>query len=205
MLEKLFEEGLLEYQRILTKYYQTFNLSADEYLIMNNLFALAEKKKFNLSTGSLSRLIGYKANQVGEIINSLFEKGLINIELVRKTEGKIGEVFTLKPFFMKVTEILNEEITKQEESRNITDQEFIINEVETVFSKPLSPSNFEIVRSWFTDGFSKNEILEAIEITLEHRRKTVNYVDRILRSETFQEASSIDQKTAEILRKLVGK
>lgn len=205
MLEKLFEEGLLDYQKLLNKYYQTFNLSADEYLIMLNLLSLAERRRVNLSTNSIARLTGYKMNLVGEIINNLFEKEIINIELVRKNDGKMGEIFSLKPFFVRVAEILNNEINKLEQEKIITDQEYVINELEDVFGRALSPSNLEIVRGWFSDGFTKSEIFEAIEITNEHKRKTVNYVDRILRSETFQETSSLDEKTAEILRRLVGK
>lgn len=205
MLEKLFEEGLLDYQKLLNKYYQTFNLSADEYLIMLNLLSLAERRRVNLSTNSIARLTGYKMNLVGEIINNLFEKEIINIELVRKNDGKMGEIFSLKPFFVRVAEILNNEINKLEQEKIITDQEYVINELEDVFGRALSPSNLEIIRGWFSDGFTKSEIFEAIEITNEHKRKTVNYVDRILRSETFQETSSLDEKTAEILRRLVGK
>ncbi len=205
MLEKLFEEGLLEPQKLLNKYYQVFNLSADEYLIMLNLLILAERKRVNLSTNSIARVTGYKLNHVGELINSLFEKEIINIELVRKNDGKMGEIFSLKPFFEKITTLLTEEIDKQEQAKLITDQEYVINELEEVFNKPLTPNNLEIVRGWFSDGFSKTKIFEAIEITNKHKRKTVNYVDRVLRSDTLENISSIDEKTAEILRKLVGK
>ena len=144
-------------------------------------------------------------NQVGEIINSLFEKELITIELERKSEGKLGEIFSLMPFFDKITTLIMEEINKQKEEKTISDQEYIIKELERAFAKPLSPTAFEIVRQWFSEGFSKNEIYEALELTLEHKKTTVNYLDRILRSEAFNETSTIDEKTAEILRKLVGK
>ena len=73
MLIKLFEEGLIDYQKLLFKYHQNFNLTADEYLIMEHLLLLAERKRYNLSTNYLARLSGYKMNLVGEIINSLFE------------------------------------------------------------------------------------------------------------------------------------
>lgn len=205
MLEKLFYEGLLDYQKLLIKYYQTLNFTAEEHLILLNLFILAEKKRFNLSTTTLARQTGYKMTEAGEIINSLFEKEIINIELVRKNDGKMGEIFSLQPFFEKIEFLLREEIEKDESNKEVTDQEYVIKEIEKVFNKPLSPTHFEIVRGWFVDGYKKREILEALEITIDHKRKTVNYTDRILRSESFHETSTIDDKTAEILRKLVGK
>ena len=160
MLIKLFEEGLIDYQKLLFKYHQNFNLTADEYLIMEHLLLLAERKRYNLSTNYLARLSGYKMNQVGEIINSLFEKELITIELERKSEGKLGEIFSLMPFFDKITTLIMEEINKQKEEKTISDQEYIIKELERAFAKPLSPTAFEIVRQWFSEGFSKMKFMK---------------------------------------------
>ncbi len=63
----------------------------------------------------------------------------------------------------------------------------------------------DIIRQWPTDGFTLEQVDEAIEVAINHHKKNVNYVDKILRSESFLEPSSIDEKTAQALRKLIGK
>jgi len=83
--------------------------------------------------------------------------------------------------------------------------EYVIRVLEKTFDKPLTPRYLEIVKQWFTDEYTKEEIDQAIETTKEHGRKSVNYVDKILRSETFAQETNIDEKTADFLRKLVGK
>lgn len=206
MVEKLFDEGLLNYHQLVLDYQSKLNLTSDEVIILIQLLNLAQKKRYNLSTLSLSRMTSFKTNAVGEIVNSLFEKDIITIQFERKAnQDKISEAFDLSPFFNKIDELFLEAIEKEKETKSISDVEYIIKVLEKVFDKPLSPRYLEIVKQWFTDGYSKEEMDQAIETTINHGRKTVNYVDRILRSETYDQESTIDEKTAEFLRKLAGK
>lgn len=205
MLEKIFEEGLLNYQDLLMRYYLKLNINSDEVVVLLQLLSLAQKKRYNLSTTTLARMTSLKMYEVGEIVNSLFEKNLIDIRFERKSNEKYSEVFSLEPFFQQIAKIFAEEMFKQKESQNITEIEYVIKTIENLFVKPLTPNNLEIIRQWFTDGYKKEEIDQAIDTTKKNGRKTVNYIDRILRSETYDQESTIDEKTADYLRKLVGK
>ena len=205
MIEKLFEEGYLDYPKLIFKNAQRLDLTSDEMVILTHLFSLAEKKKNNLSTNSLARLSGYKGSQVGELVNNLFEKNLISISLEKKNDNKVGEVFSLKPFFDKISTLFDQEIKKQKEAKQTSDLENLINTIETKFNKPLTPTGLEIVRQWPSEDFTLEQVNEAVDIAIKHHKKNVNYVDKVLRSESFLEPSSIDEKTAKVLRKLVGK
>lgn len=205
MIEKLFEEGYLDYPKLIFKNAQRLDLTSDEMVILTHLFSLAEKKKYNLSTNSLARLSGYKGSQVGELVNNLFEKNLISISLEKKNDNKVGEVFSLKPFFDKISTLFDQEIKKQKEAKQTSDLENLINTIETKFNKPLTPTGLEIVRQWPSEDFTLEQVNEAVDIAIKHHKKNVNYVDKVLRSESFLEPSSIDEKTAKVLRKLVGK
>lgn len=206
MIEKIFDEGLLNYHELVIRYQSKLDLTSDETIVLLQLLNLAQRKRYNLSTITLARMTSLKTNLVGEIINSLFEKNLISIQFERKSkDNKISEVFDLSPFFETINKMYSEEITKEKESKSLTDTEYVIKVLERVFKKPLSPHFLEMVKQWFVDGYTKEQIDQAIETTLNHGRKTVNYVDRILRSETYDQESTIDEKTAEFLRNLVGK
>lgn len=205
MVEKLFEEGYLDYQKLIFRNAQRFDLTPDEMVILTHLFNLAEKKRFNLSTNSLARLTGFKGNQVGEIVNSLFEKDLICITLEKKSDDKVGEVFSLKPFFDKISTYFMTEIKKQSELKQMSELEKLVENLESKFNKALTPTNLDVIRQWPVEGFTPEQVDEAIELAIKHHKKNVNYVDKILRSESFLEPSSIDEKTAQALRRLIGK
>ncbi len=204
MLEKIFEEGLLDYQKLLLRFYLKLELTHEEYVILLHLFTLADKRRYNLSTLSLARMSGFKQSQVGEVINSLLEKNIITLEL-EKREDKMGETFKLTPFFLKITEIFEHELEEEKEAENLSDIETIIEKIEELQGRSLSFNHVEMVRQWFSEDYKKIEIEEAIRITISHKRKSINYVDRILRSETSSEVSSIDEETEKELRRLVGK
>src|SRR5690554_1593061 len=206
MVRKLFEDGFLKYHEILFEYQSKLDLTSDELVVLIQLANLAQKRRYNLSTLTIARMTSFKTNVVGDIINSLFEKDIISIQFERKTATeKISEVFDLSPLFDKITKFLKEDLLKEKETKSITDVEYVIRVLEKVFDKPLTPRYLEMVKQWFTDGYSKEEIDQAIETTQKHGRKSVNYVDKILRSEVYDQESTIDEKTADFLRKLVGK
>jgi len=206
MVRKLFEDGFLKYHEILFEYQSKLDLTSDELVVLIQLANLAQKRRYNLSTLTIARMTSFKTNVVGDIINSLFEKDIISIQFERKTATeKISEVFDLSPLFDKITKFLKEDLLKEKETKSITDVEYVIRVLEKVFDKPLTPRYLEMVKQWFTDGYSKEEIDQAIETTQKHGRKSVNYVDKVLRSEVYDQESTIDEKTADFLRKLVGK
>lgn len=206
MIGKLFDKGLINYHQLIFEYQSKLELTSDEVVVLMQLLNLAQRKRYSLSTLTLARMTSLKTNVVGEIVNSLFEKDIISIQFERKTSNeKLKEVFDLKPLFAKILDFLEEDIERDKEIKSITDIEYVIRVLEKTFDKPLTPRYLEIVKQWFIDEYTKEEIDQAIETTKEHGRKSVNYVDKILRSETFAQETNIDEKTANFLRKLVGK
>lgn len=206
MIGKLFDKGLINYHQLIFEYQSKLELTSDEVVVLMQLLNLAQRKRYSLSTLTLARMTSLKTNVVGEIVNSLFEKDIISIQFERKTSNeKLKEVFDLKPLFAKILDFLEEDIERDKEIKSITDIEYVIRVLEKTFDKPLTPRYLEIVKQWFIDEYTKEEIDQAIETTKEHGRKSVNYVDKILRSETFAQETNIDEKTADFLRKLVGK
>ena len=194
MVRKLFEDGFLKYHEILFEYQSKLDLTSDELVVLIQLANLAQKRRYNLSTLTIARMTSFKTNVVGDIINSLFEKDIISIQFERKTATeKISEVFDLSPLFDKITKFLKEDLLKEKETKSITDVEYVIRVLEKVFDKPLTPRYLEMVKQWFTDGYSKEEIDQAIETTQKHGRKSVNYVDKVLRSEVYDQESTIDE------------
>ena len=133
MIEKIFDEGLLNYHELVIRYQSKLDLTSDETIVLLQLLNLAQRKRYNLSTITLARMTSLKTNLVGEIINSLFEKNLISIQFERKSkDNKISEVFDLSPFFETINKMYKEEITKEKESKSLTDTEYVIKVLERV-------------------------------------------------------------------------
>lgn len=205
MLEKAFYEGLIDYHKLILKMRDVFELTSEETVVLFQLFQSAERKRFNLSALSIGKAVGINRNETGIIIESLQGKNVVSVYLGERPNNRLGEMFDLKPFFERVEMIFKEEIKKEKEETLTNDLAYIIDLIQETFAKPLSPTALEIVRQWFSEGYTRKEIEEALSLTLEHRRKSVNYIDRVLRSDMRMESKEMDEETAEALRRLVGK
>lgn len=202
MLRKLFEEGYLNPFRILIKEQVRLNISPEEVIILSALLTLTEKKKNTVSIYSLSKLTTMNSAKVGEVFNQLIDNGFVHTELELKSDGKEKEVFSMEPFFNKIEALFLQDIQERDATKGNEDIAYVLNYLEKSFDKPLKPLDIEIVKEWFTESYSRTDIEKAIKTSLDHHRKTVSYVDRVLRSDDVYE-SKLDDNKKKALEKLI--
>ena len=98
------------------------------------------------------------------------KKDLICINLEKKSDDKVGEDLVLKPFFDKIAAHFTTEIKKQSELKQMTELEKLVESLESKFNKALTPTNLDIIRQWPTDGFTLEQVDEAIEVAINHHK-----------------------------------
>ena len=202
MLRKLLEEGYLNAHRILLKEQVRLNIKPDDIVVLSALISLYEKKRNTLSMSALSKMTTLSPSRTGEVFNHLLEQGFVSTELELKSDGKEKEVFSLDLFFEKVTNLLMLDIEQTKNQKHDQDISYIIQHLEKALNKSLSPYDLEIIKEWFTESFSRVQIEKAVEVALDHHRKTISYVDRVLRSnDTFEK--DLDDKKRETIDKLI--
>lgn len=202
MLRKLLEDGYLNAHRILLKEQVRLNIKPDDIVILSALLSLYEKKRNTVSISALAKMTSLTSSKAGEVFNHLIEQGYVSTELELKSDGKEKEVFSLDLLFDKITNMFKADIEQSKNQKHDQDISYIITHIEKTLSKSLSPYDLEIIKEWFTEHFTRVQIEKAIEVALDHHRKTVSYIDRVLRSsETFEK--ELDEKKRETIDKLI--
>ena len=204
MFRKMIEEGYLNIHKLLLKEQQHLGLQAEEVVLLSALATLLEKKKNTVSITALSKTINYPVSKTGDLFTDLIQRGFIHTELELKSDGKEKEIFSLQPLFDKIKSVFEAEIKLQTESKNESDIVYIIKAIEKAFNRALSAFDLEMVKEWFTESFSKTQIEGAIQVTLNHHRKTVSYIDRVLRSDDLMPTELDDKKKAAIDKLIRG-
>jgi DNA replication protein len=204
MFRKLIEDGYLNIHKLLLKEQQHLGLQAEEVVLLSALATLLEKKKNTVSITALSKAINYPVSKTGDLFSDLIKRGYLNTELELKADGKEKEVFTLEPLFDKIKSTFEAEIKQQRESKSESDIVYVIQAIEKAFSRTLSAFDLEMVKEWFTESFTKAQIEGAIQVTLNHHRKTVSYIDRVLRSDDLMPNELDDKKKAAIDKLIRG-
>ncbi|PKK86905.1 MAG: hypothetical protein CVV63_03055, partial [Tenericutes bacterium HGW-Tenericutes-8] len=188
--------------RILLKEQVRLNIKPDDIVILSALLSLYEKKRNTVSISALAKMTSLTSSKAGEVFNHLIEQGYVSTELELKSDGKEKEVFSLDLLFDKITNMFKADIEQSKNQKHDQDISYIITHIEKTLNKSLSPYDLEIIKEWFTEHFTRVQIEKAIEVALDHHRKTVSYIDRVLRSsETFEK--ELDEKKRETIDKLI--
>ncbi len=204
MFRKMIEDGYLNIHKLLLKEQQRLGLQAEEVVLLSALATLLEKKKNTVSITALSKAINYPVSKTGDLFTELIKRGYLNTELELKSDGKEKEVFTLEPLFDKIKSTFEAEIKQQRESKNESDVVYIIQAIEKAFGRTLSAFDLEMVKEWFSESFTKAQMEGAIQVTLNHHKKTVSYIDRVLRSDDLMPTELDDKKKAAIDKLIRG-
>ena len=156
--------GCLDYQKLIRIFSSKLGLSLNASFI---LMAILDNYRLNpnINSSNLASYTGKSKSEVEESIVELLNLDYIQIQLVMKN-GKSTESYRLSPFFIKCERLLSE-IRNEEEENDIK----AINSVlEENLKRALARQELEQISDWLSDGKTKEEILEAVDVV----KKTKN-------------------------------
>jgi len=173
---EVFKDGNIVIPLYFLKRYKEFNVSMDEFICLMYLYNLGnmivfDPKKFSNDLNmDLMSIMGY--------IDSLSEKKLIRVEVIKNEKGIMEETLILDDFYNKLSLITMDEVVS-EENRNVEDST-IFEVIQKEFGRTLSPMEFEISKAWLDNGMDEDLIKEAIKEASFNGVSNLRYIDRIL-------------------------
>lgn len=195
ILKKLYEDYDFSIERVLLKEYRKLSLSMQELTVLIALFSIYKKRK-TFSTLAISRRVEYHSNQIGEIVESLLDKGFLTISLELKDQ-KEREIFDLTPTFDKIEELYKEEDAEKQKQVIENDVSDVILKFEQGLGRPLKSYELENIRKWFEeDTYTYKDITKAIDQADE--KVSIKYVERILSQQPIKKIE-IDQDVEQAL------
>ena len=169
----VFREGHLVVPIYLLKNYKKFKVSLDEFIFLMYLYQLGDHSLFNPS--KYQEELGMDLAQVMKYIETLTDRKLIQVEVVKNEKGLMEEVVMLDGFFGKISSIFIENSNSKKNS-----QSDIFEFIEKEFGRTLSPIEFEIIKAWLDNDMSEELIKEAIKEATFNGVSNLRYIDKIL-------------------------
>jgi len=153
--------------------YKKINLTSEEFILIiyliNNNGLLAFNPKI------ISQELDITLKKVLELINSLTEKQIISIELVKNKMGVMEEFISCELFYNKISMLMMDEANSNENVDSNLFQTF-----EDEFGRTLSPMEYEIINGWIKEKFSNEIIIEALKEATFNGVSSLRYIDKIL-------------------------
>ena len=148
--------------------YKKLNISDIEFIVI--LYLINQKDNI-YNPKQISNDLDLKLNEVLELINSLVEKGILKIEIIKNNNIRC-EVINLDLLYEKIVF----KIKKQEDSNN----DNIYSLFESEFGRTLSPMECEIISGWIEAGYSDEIIKLALKEAIYNNVNSLRYIDKII-------------------------
>lgn len=175
-LIEAFKDGNIVIPLYFLKRYKEFNISMEEFVCLmylynqGNMIIFDPKKFSNDLNMDLMNIMGY--------IDSLSEKKLLRVEVIKNDKGIMEETLILDDFFNKLSLITMDEAVSLENKNN--ENSTIFEVIQKEFGRTLSPMEFEISKAWLDNGMDEDLIKEAIKEASFNGVSNLRYIDRIL-------------------------
>lgn len=150
--------------------------SLDEFILL--CYLMNNSSKFSFNPEKIVSDLNYSLEMVMEYMDSLSDKGLINIEVSKNEKGIMEEYVSLDLLYEKITNLLINELN--DTSSNSDDTKNVYSEIEESFGRPISAIEYEIIKSWFESGFTNELVLEALKEAVFNGVTNLRYIDTIL-------------------------
>lgn len=170
---EIFKQGHLVIPLYFLKNYKKLKLTLEEFIFLMYLYQLGDKSLFNPL--KYQEELQMDLSKIMEYIDSLTEKKLIQVEVIKNEKGLMEEVVLLDGFYRKLT--LN---MVEEENEKSNYQSNIFEVVEKEFGRTLSPMEYEIIKAWLDNDMSEDLIKEAIKEATFNGVSNLRYIDKIL-------------------------
>lgn len=195
--------GFTTISNTIFKYYTQLHISETELVLLLQLEAFSQEGNHFPNNQLLASVTNLSAIEISELLQSLINKGLISLEQINDTDGRISNFYSLKPLYLKIDKLVDqserEDIKKASSSHSLVKQtqdpvQSVIRQFEIEFGRLLSPIERQEVGAWITEDHYEPEIIKlALREAILAQVYNFKYVDRILLNWQRHSLTTVDQ------------
>jgi len=169
----LMSERPIVIPRIIFNNYKRLNITEEELMVL--IFIIDLGNKINYNPDIFVNELNMEKFKIMEILNSLYEKKIINIIVEKNQNNKTEEFISLDLLYTKILNLFKE----SEEEKTIENTD-IFSIFEKEFGRTISPMEYEIIKGWINDKFPYEIIIEALKEATYNNVTSLSYIDKIL-------------------------
>lgn len=171
-LDHIIKSKYITIPLFLYSFCRDLKMSSDEFFLLMYLNNMGEKNVFDPKV--ITDDLNIELSSLMELIDSLTNKGLIELKTTPDDHKVLQEYIFLAPFYNKVKLKIIDNSEEQEINSSIYEI------IEKEFGRPLSPMEYEIIGAWLNDYSNEELVLEALKEAIYNGVYNLRYMDVIL-------------------------
>lgn len=180
MLKFLIQKGYVNVNKLLLENYHNFGLNEQEVVILLKLFEMLKNNQVTISVSSLAKKTSMSLNECSNVLNGLFNRGLVNLDLEMTKQGKTKESFNLDECMNYIQNYFINEMKATEVKDNETEIKQIIDILEETLKRPLTPLELQYAVEWNGRGEGLDSIKKALALATSASKLNIKYIDSCL-------------------------
>ena len=180
MFKYLIQKGYVNVNKLLLENYHNFGLNELEFVILLKLFEMLKNNQVTISVATLAKKTSLTVSECSNVLNGLFDRGLVSIDLECTKQGKTKEAFNLDECIRYIESYFINEMKMKEANENENEIKKIVSLVEETFRRPLTPIELQVVVDWSSNGESLVDIQKALALAVSSNKLNLKYVDSCL-------------------------
>jgi len=198
-IKRYINNNTIDFTELILNNYYKLGLDETDAVIMIKLQYLLNNNKTFISPKELAGMLSLSTQKTSRRLNSLIEKGFIQMEVVEKKNGKQTESFNFDFLIESIIKTGYEKRNKSKETTNKTLESKLVKLFEEEFKKPLSILDIQTITKWLNeDKYTYEDIKEALFDAVRLRKLTIKYVDSILLRKDDKPSINRYKKTTKI-------
>ena len=202
MLKHLIQKGYVNVNKLLLENYHHFGLNELEFVVLLKLFEMLKNNQVTISVPQLAKRTSMSLNECSNVLNGLFNRGLVTIDLETTKQGKTKESFNLDECIKFFENYFLNEIKSKEINDNQDEIKEIIDVLEDSFKRQLTPLELQVIVEWIQRGESFQNIKQALALALGANKLNIKYIDSCLaaiKSKQTEDEVILDEAQSKIL------
>lgn len=180
MLKHLIQKGYVNVNKLLLENYHHFGLNEMELVILLKLFDMLKNNQVTISVAALAKRTSMSLNECSNVLNGLFNRGLVTLDLETNKQGKTKESFNLDECIKFIEGYFLNEIRTKDINDNQDQIKQIIDLVEESFKRQLTPLELQVIVDWSQKGETYQSIKKALALAINAGKLNIKYVDSCL-------------------------
>ena len=191
------KKGVTVVPNILLENFSELDLSSDEFLIIVYLLSKLNQGEELDELESVQNQLGWEQSRLSSVLNSLYVKKYIDIELIAGRDGKKRDHYSLRSFFNKVNQKYFEK-KQRHPVEKMDKSQILVKDFEEEFGRVLSQMELNRLSTWLNEDKVDPELVKvALREAVIHQALSFQYIDRILlnwRKKNIQTAAQAEQE-----------
>jgi DNA replication protein len=180
MLKYLIQKGYVNVNKLLLENYPSFGLNELELVVLLKLFEMLKNNQVTISVSALAKKTSLSSNECSNVLNGLFNRGLVTIDLENTKQGKTKESFNLDECIKFIEGYFYNEMKSKGIAENEESLGQITNLIEQTFKRGLTPLELQIIVEWGQNGETIQDIQKALAMAVGAGKTNLKYVDSCL-------------------------